>query len=225
MSPLSHVFVYIYFFAIYLSHAHTHVYIYICICSFFFFFTCDVRYTFSQKMQLKSLVREANKLLSHNSDDDEDELTPFLKFSKMCAFLSQSRFFSNLIILMILLAGIFIGIENSINTEKSKTWTEFLLMGDLVINVIFTFEVVVKILAEGKEPLNYFRSNWNQFDFMVTFFSWPVIPGGDSSNLKILRIFRLFRVLKLLSRFPDLAMIVNALISGFESIGFISLIM
>jgi hypothetical protein len=73
--------------------------------------------------------------------------------------------------------------------------------------------------------LNYFNSIWNQFEFVVTFFSWPVVPGGDSSNLKILRIFRLFRVLKLLSRFPDLAMIVNALISGFESIGFISLIM
>ena len=48
----------------------------------------------------------------------------------------------------------------------------------------------------------------------------PPLPPG-----KVLRLFRLFRVLKLLSRFPDLAMIVNAVISGCESIAFISLIM
>jgi len=186
----------------------------------------DNVYTFSQKIMLKSLVREANHMLSNSTfADDNDDLSPYLKFSKFCAFLAESTFFTNLIILMILLAGAFIGIENSVNTEKMTDLARFLLIGDLVINIIFTCEVVIKIFAEGKEPLNYFKSNWNQFDFVVTFFSWPVVPGGDSSNLKILRIFRLFRVLKLLSRFPDLAMIVNALISGFESIGFISLIM
>lgn len=190
------------------------------------------RFTFAQRITMQTLVKEASEMLTKMSVAVEDEMDQegavtrmILKVSKACALLAESSWFGNLIICMILLAGTFIGIESTVNMEKYHVLGVVLRVGDLVINIIFTIEVVVKIIAEGKEPLNYFRSNWNQFDFVVTLFSWPIVPGGDSSNLKILRIFRLFRVLKLLSRFPDLAMIVNALITGFESIGFISLIM
>ena len=79
---------------------------------------------------------------------------------------------------MILFAGMAIGIESTLNMEKYETLGTVLGVSDLVINVVFTVEVGVKIIAEGKEPSNYFISHWNKFDFVVTLFSWP-ITGGD----------------------------------------------
>ena len=143
------------------------------------------RYTFAQRMQMQTLVKEASEMLTKEKFATEDELDQegaffklLLRVSKFCALLAESTWFSNLIIIMILMAGTFIGIESTLNMEKYGILSAILRVGDLVINIIFTIEVGVKIIAEGKEPLNYFRSSWNQFDFVVTLFSWPIV-GGD----------------------------------------------
>ena len=82
---------------------------------------------------------------------------------------------------------------------------------------IFVFEAVVKIVAEVFQPIRYFDSNWNRFDFIIVVMSFA--PTGDAAIF--LRLLRLLRILKLLRVFPQLTVLVTALIRGFSSLGYI----
>ena len=76
--------------------------------------------------------------------------------------------------------------------------------------MVFTFECMVKMLAEGTTFWLYFQSHWNKFDFMIVAASWlPINSGG---MIVMLRLLRLLRVLKLLRAFPK-QVIVEALVS------------
>ncbi len=100
---------------------------------------------------------------------------------------------------------------------------------EVLILIIFTFEVVIKIVAEFDRPFRYFYRNgsldgWNNFDFLIVVGS--LLPTGEGGGmLVILRLLRLLRVLKLLKAFPALQVIVKALISGLGSISYIAMIL
>ena len=70
----------------------------------------------------------------------------------------------------------------------------------------FTFEVAVKLTAQGVHPSLYFRDSWNRFDFTIVALSYlellPFISTGG--GVKVLRLLRLLRVLRLLNGFPRL---------------------
>ena len=99
---------------------------------------------------------------------------------------------------------------------------------DKIILAIFTLDIIVKIVAEGEHPLHYFSDNWNKFDFFIVFacyiFLLPFMPSVGSV-LSMLRLLRLLRVLKLIRALPELRVIIEALISGFSSIAFVTLIL
>ena len=99
---------------------------------------------------------------------------------------------------------------------------------DLMILVIFTIEVVVKIVAQFDKPWKYFYNfgsidGWNSFDFFIVVGS--LIPSDQGGMLVILRLLRLLRVLKLMKAFPELQIIVGALIQGLGSISYIAMIL
>jgi voltage-gated sodium channel len=99
---------------------------------------------------------------------------------------------------------------------------------DNFVLAVFTLEIVVKVVAQGTRPLRFFRENWNKFDFFIVFacffFMIPVFPNV-SSMLSMLRLLRLLRVLKLVKALPELRIIIEALISGFGSITFVTIIL
>ena len=99
---------------------------------------------------------------------------------------------------------------------------------DNVILAIFTIDVVVKMIAEGDRPLHYFSDAWNCFDFFIVaacfVFMLPFMPDVGSM-LAMLRLLRLLRVLKLVKALPQLRIIIEALISGFGSITFVTIIL
>ncbi len=123
---------------------------------------------------------------------------------------------------MIILAGILVGIE----TEKriANSYGVLINFFDSVILFIFTVEIVIKMVAEGNKPLNYFRDSWNQFDFMIVFLSLvaPILPV-DTSFLPILRLVRIFRVIRLVAAIPNLRLLVEALLRSLSSIFYIGL--
>ena len=99
---------------------------------------------------------------------------------------------------------------------------------DNVILVIFTIDVVVKMIAEGNRPGHYFADSWNCFDFFIVaacfVFMLPFMPDVGSM-LAMLRLLRLLRVLKLVKALPELRIIIEALINGFGSISFVTIIL
>ena len=97
---------------------------------------------------------------------------------------------------------------------------------DRVILVIFTFEVLVKILAEGNRPFNYFRNPWNVFDFAIVAACLlePFLHIGGAF-LPILRLARILRVLRLITAIPKLQLLVTCLLKSLPSMFYVSILL
>ena len=156
----------------------------------------------------------------------------YLKLAVEMEKLANHPIFVNTITATILAAGVVVGIQ----TELAKPGVDIvnhpstpaLDVCDNIILAIFTVDVVVKIIAEGHTPLNYFNDSWNCFDFFIVaacfLFMLPFLPNLGSI-LAMLRLLRLLRVLKLVKALPQLRIIIEALISGFGSITFVTIIL
>jgi len=127
--------------------------------------------------------------------------------------------FKNFITIVIIVAGIMVGVgtDDVIVRESGHIldWIDEAILG------IFILEIVCKFIALDSEPHRFFYSNWNCFDFAIVVGSFTL----DRSMVTMLRLLRLLRVLKLLKALPQLQIIVETLIMGLSSIGFIGLIL
>lgn len=138
----------------------------------------------------------------------------------MLSRIAASRLFQNFITIVIILASVLVGIETY--PELEKKYHGLLHTLDLLIIGIFTVEVVVKIGAEGRRPLRYFRDPWNVFDFVIVAACY--LPF-ENQYITVLRLIRLLRVLRLLRAFPKLQILVGAIFKSIPSMGYVSLLM
>jgi voltage-gated sodium channel len=81
---------------------------------------------------------------------------------------------------------------------------------------IFVVELAIRIAAFGARPQDFFRSGWNVFDFAVI--GAAFLPGVRD-NVTILRLVRLLRVVRLVSVFPDMRVLVRAMVKSLPPIG------
>ncbi|MBN2893282.1 MAG: ion transporter [Bacteroidales bacterium] len=140
--------------------------------------------------------------------------------SKTFKKIANSKWFQNTITIVILMAGVLVGIETYSHFAESHH--EILNILDKLILFIFIVEIAVKMLGEGKKPWNYFKDGWNIFDFIIV--AAAFMPFGGSS-VAILRLLRLLRVLKLVKALPKLQMLVGALLKSIPSMGYVSILL
>ena len=97
---------------------------------------------------------------------------------------------------------------------------------DSFILGIFVIEAVIKILAEGNRPQNYFRNPLNIFDFIIVVacLLGPVIDLG-ADFLPVLRLARILRVLRLVSAIPKLQLLVSCLLRSLPSMFYVSILL
>mmetsp|Transcript_14306 Transcript_14306/g.29405 ORF Transcript_14306/g.29405 Transcript_14306/m.29405 type:complete len:927 (+) Transcript_14306:101-2881(+) len=137
--------------------------------------------------------------------------------------IADSSKFQNFIIAVILVAGTMVGIQTFKEfEEENRVALESI---DAVILYIFIVEIVIKMVAEDVYPLRFFISGWNCFDFLIVVGSLALAGTSSGGMMQMLRLLRLLRVLKLVKAFPQLQVIVNALMMGLSSIGFIGIIL
>ncbi|GMH61800.1 hypothetical protein TL16_g03339 [Triparma laevis f. inornata] len=171
---------------------------------------------------MKALLLEAWEGVQLNTKV-ENNFAPGIKglyqaLADKCNTLANNVTFVNFITFVIILAGVMVGMQTFPEYEDDPV----LNLMDAIILAIFTFEVIIKFIAEEFAPWRFFNSAWNSFDFVVVAGSFMPAAG---SLVTMLRLLRLLRVLKLLKSLPQLAIIVNALIMGLSSIGFIGVIL
>lgn len=132
----------------------------------------------------------------------------------------ESRLFRATIISVIIFAGVIAGIEtNSALVERHGSLLRIL---DATVLSVFIAEIVLKIAAHGRRPLNYFRDAWNVFDFaIVTLCLLPV--GGPFAA--VIRLVRTMRLLRLVTALPKLQLLVGALFKSLGSMGYVSLLL
>ncbi len=150
----------------------------------------------------------------------------FFDFNKKIA---ESTWFQTFIILVILAAGVIVGIQTyEIGGFLNHSWIPTLELLDVIILVIFTIEVVVKLFAEGTKPWNYFKDGWNIFDFSIVAVAlYAIMPGVEinASFIAVLRLARIFRVFKLVTAIPKLQLLVGALIKSIPSMGYVGILL
>ena len=145
----------------------------------------------------------------------------------MCIFCSkiiQTKLFDYLIIGIILFAGLLVGVQTY--KEFANRHIEILTFLDSIVLAIFTLEAVIKILAEGKRPINYFRNAWNVFDFLIVTVCLmePLLPL-DAEFLPVLRLARILRVLRLVTVVPKLQLIVGTLLKSIPSMFYVCILL
>ena len=142
----------------------------------------------------------------------------------LCSNIADHKYFQRFILLTILLAGVVVGIQTY--KEFAHNHKDVLGLLDAFVLGVFTIEVVIKIGAEGKKPLNYFKNPWNFFDFsiVVACLLEPILPI-NSTFLPVLRLARILRVLKLVTTLPKLQVLVGCLLKSLPSMFYVSMLL
>jgi len=152
----------------------------------------------------------------------------YIELSVKAQELADNTIFKNTMILAIFMAGTLVGIQTELAFPGKNAHYEAVEQLDLCVLIAFTIECTVKIVACGVKPLLFFDDSWNRFDFFIVaacyVFMLPFLPAVGSL-LSMLRLLRLLRVLKLVKAFPELRVIISALISGFGSMSFVTIIL
>ena len=141
-----------------------------------------------------------------------------------CSKIVKAKLFDNFIIGIILFAGLLVGVQTY--KEFANRHIEILTFLDSLVLAIFTLEAMIKILAEGKRPINYFRNAWNVFDFLIVTVCLmePLLPL-NAEFLPILRLARILRVLRLVTVVPKLQLIVGTLLKSIPSMFYVCILL
>jgi voltage-gated sodium channel len=103
---------------------------------------------------------------------------------------------------LIIVNAIILGLET--DAGIMATYGDVLQWLDRIILFVFTLEIAAKLYAYR---LNFFRSGWNTFDFLIIAISWVPAAGP----LAVLRALRVLRILRLLSVVPQLRRVISAI--------------
>jgi voltage-gated sodium channel len=131
--------------------------------------------------------------------------------------ITNSRIFNYFIFSLILLSAVIIGLETY--PGLAKQYHEVLSLIDLIVIALFTIEITLKIISNGKKPWMYFSDPWNVFDFIIV--AICLIPFNDTHYFAVFRILRVLRILRMITVFPKLKLIISALLKSIPSMGYV----
>jgi len=143
--------------------------------------------------------------------------------------ITSSSLFDSAITLTIILSSIILGMTDYTHIDRNRaspsygspissgSWRNlFVNHADIVFTVIFTVEMVLKIIGMGffwGKGNTYLRDGWNCLDFVITTGSLvallPAVP-----RVTMFRIFRLLRPLKSISKLPGLRKLIHTMIKA-----------
>ena len=146
-------------------------------------------------------------------------------FSEYCRKLARTTWFNNFILIVILAAGVLVGVQTY--AEEVADYKHLLFIIDQLILFIFLVEIIIKMAAEGRRPLRYFNDPWNIFDFSIVFVCYAamLLPDVDGFMVAVLRLARVLRVFRLVRTIPKLQLLVNALLKSIPSIGYVGVLL
>ena len=170
---------------------------------------------------------KVNKLFKKNECERALYILPQTsKFRMFCLKLMSNKWFDRFILFMILASTARLILDTLITGYISVLTFDIL---DVVFNLIFLFEAIIKICALGfvLDEGSYLRDNWNKIDIIIVICSifdfvsliQKYIIGNQTNSslqfLKVLRLLRTLRPLRFISHNIQLKLII---ISLFDSI-------
>jgi membrane-anchored protein YejM (alkaline phosphatase superfamily) len=100
-------------------------------------------------------------------------------------------------------------VDNPLLIDPEGDDKVILMKFDLVMTILFTLELVTKVIVFGfavNGENSYMRNNWNLMDFVIVAFSLIsiIFSDVDLEIFKLLRMLRVLRPLRMISRNPGL---------------------
>ncbi|XP_051835222.1 sodium channel protein type 10 subunit alpha [Antechinus flavipes] len=144
----------------------------------------------------------------------------WLKFKDLIAKIVMDPFTELIVTLCIVANTLFMSMEHY-NMTPSFSW--MLQTGNIFFTVIFTAEMVLKIIAF--HPYYYFQRSWNIFDSVIVTLSLVELGLPQKASLSVLRSFRLLRVFKLAKSWPTLNNLIKIIGNSVGALGNLTLIL
>ena len=129
--------------------------------------------------------------------------------AKLTAWLDQA-WVKNTILAVIIFNSITLGLATS--DRLAAQFGPLFRLIDQTVLAIFVIEVTLKLYAYR---LSFFKSAWNVFDLLIVMIG--LIPQGG--NLTALRGLRVIRAMRLLSMFPQMRAVIQALLDALPGMG------
>nr|BAA04133.1 voltage-gated sodium channel [Halocynthia roretzi] len=139
---------------------------------------------------------------------------------KICKIICEDPFLDLFITICIIVNTAFMTAEYQ---PMEESYARILEVANLVFTVIFTAEMVLKVV--GMQPFQYFQDPWNCFDSVIVSFSLLEYALQSVGGLSVLRTFRLMRVFKLAKSWPTLNMLIKIIGNSMGSLGNLTLIL
>lgn len=137
-----------------------------------------------------------------------------------CRRLTESRVFQNAVLGLIVLNAVAMGLETW--PALSVRWASVFQSVHVAVQVAFGLELAMRIISHGRQPLRFFRSGWNVFDFAVV--ALALLPA-TGSFAAVARLARVLRVARLISGMPELRLIIGTLLRSVSSMGHIVMLL
>jgi len=128
----------------------------------------------------------------------------------------ESKRVQTFVIAVIILNAIILGLETDATIMAS--FGALLLAIDKLCLGVFLIEIGVKLFAYR---LQFWRSGWNIFDFLVI--GVALVPGGGAWS--VLRSLRVLRVLRLLTAVPSLKKVISAFVHSIPGLSSVIAVM
>ena len=100
---------------------------------------------------------------------------------------------------------------------------------NIMLQLIFTIDIIIKVLAVFPTWSNFWKNKWNRFDVCTVGLLWIVLgvnfKGLWGRVLELLRVLRIFRSLKLISKIPELHVIMMSIASSARALAYIVALM
>ncbi|XP_068029705.1 voltage-dependent L-type calcium channel subunit alpha-1S isoform X2 [Anomalospiza imberbis] len=147
--------------------------------------------------------------------------SPTNKFRVLCHRTVNATWFTNFILLFILLSSISLAAEDPIRAESFRN--QILGYFDIGFTSVFTVEIVLKMTTYGAflHKGSFCRNSFNILDLLVVAVSL-ISMGFESSTIsvvKILRVLRVLRPLRAINRAKGLKHVVQCVFVAIKTIG------
>ncbi|KAL7552270.1 hypothetical protein ACHAWF_016556 [Thalassiosira exigua] len=167
-------------------------------------------------------IKEALSLLKHklrsrvSSWGGEHILQKSVEVRKRCEKLVADKRFDSCLTCVIILSSVVLAVDDPLRNPNSP-----LSRGLLILNYLFTsiflVEFLLKVTTMG--VMKYLQDRWNLLDFtavVASILELSDVKGGKT--LRVLRAFRVLRPLKMINRFPEIKIVVDALLLSLPSV-------
>uniref|UniRef100_K1R285 Voltage-dependent calcium channel type A subunit alpha-1 n=1 Tax=Magallana gigas TaxID=29159 RepID=K1R285_MAGGI len=166
--------------------------------------------------------REDESLSKPKIDRREHGQNSVKRFRMRVSKAVNHRHFEKLVMACIVLSSITLAAEDP-TTGHNSLRNQILYWVDLVFAVIFTLEMVLKIIDMGLllHKGSYLRNGWNCMDCVIVVASLVSlsIRNPGVSSIKIFRILRVLRIFRTINKFPGLKSACVMFIKSIKSVG------